>query len=263
MNEILDIRDYLKQFIDTPFIYIPNSGNCGDCLISYSTFLIFEELGLTYTVGNCQKIYNDETIIYGGGGNLVGLYSSVKEFLNKNSNNNSITMLPHTVCNEDEVVRNLLPNVTVFCREPRTYNYIKSHNEKIKTYLSKDMALYFNPGHFSIGCGILNAYRQDVEKTSISIPEDNVDLSWFYSLRGKDNYIENTKSKKICEEIVKKLIKHIAPYEIVNTNRLHVCILSSLMGKQVYLHNNSYWKNEEVYNYSLKDFDNIQFIKDE
>ena len=47
------------------------------------------------------------------------------------------------------------------------------------------------------------------------------------------------------------MINFLEEYKVVNTDRLHVAILASLLGKEVNFYPNSYTKNEAVYNYSL------------
>lgn len=47
------------------------------------------------------------------------------------------------------------------------------------------------------------------------------------------------------------MINFLEEYKVVNTDRLHVAILASLLGKEVNFYPNSYYKNEAVYNYSL------------
>ena len=54
----------------------------------------------------------------------------------------------------------------------------------------------------------------------------------------------------------------ISKYKVVNTNRLHGGIASSLLQKTVNLYPNSYWKNKAVYEYSLKDkYPKTKFIE--
>ena len=48
------------------------------------------------------------------------------------------------------------------------------------------------------------------------------------------------------------ILDYINKYEVVNTNRLHGAIGGSLLNKRVNFYKNSYWKNKEMYEYSLK-----------
>ena len=60
---------------------------------------------------------------------------------------------------------------------------------------------------------------------------------------------------------VKKGIEFVSQYKKVYTTRLHVAILSLLLGKEVIFFDNSYGKNSSFFDTWLKEVDNITFIK--
>lgn len=55
-------------------------------------------------------------------------------------------------------------------------------------------------------------------------------------------------------------LKIIAMHKTINTNRLHVAIAASMLGKNVKFYSNSYFKNKFVYEYSLINFSNVIWI---
>lgn len=59
-------------------------------------------------------------------------------------------------------------------------------------------------------------------------------------------------------EMVKSGVKFVSPYRKVITTRLHGCILSCLLGKEVVLIDNNYGKNAHFYDTWLRDFDNVR-----
>ena len=59
-----------------------------------------------------------------------------------------------------------------------------------------------------------------------------------------------------------ELIGALQKYEQVNTDRLHIAIAATLLGKKVKLFPNSYYKNRAVFEYSLKRFSNVSFVED-
>ena len=63
------------------------------------------------------------------------------------------------------------------------------------------------------------------------------------------------------EAMIKEGVEFISPYREVETTRLHGCILSILLNKQVVLVNNSYGKNRNFYESWLQDLDTIQLKK--
>jgi exopolysaccharide biosynthesis predicted pyruvyltransferase EpsI len=90
---------------------------------------------------------------------------------------------------------------------------------------------------------ILNAYRTDIESTNISKPSDNIDVSETFKL-GMDPDLALLSSVG--------LLRYIDKFEVINTNRLHGCIAGLLMNKRVNFYPNNYYKNEAVYNHSIK-----------
>jgi exopolysaccharide biosynthesis predicted pyruvyltransferase EpsI/GR25 family glycosyltransferase involved in LPS biosynthesis len=248
--EIFDIKNFLEKYKNKKIIYIPNPGNAGDSLIAYGTIQTFDKLGLNYDIGNIDEKYNNEILFFAGGGNLVGLYSDCKKFILNNKDSNEIVILPHTIKDEDKLLKSLGDNIKIICREKKSFDYVSSLiKNKENVFLSKDMAFYIDglDEYKNIkGKGVCNAYRKDVEKTNIYIPKDNIDLS---SELEKPN---NTQDKNVIKEVSLSIFKYISEYDIINTNRLHIAIASSLLDKNVNFYKNSYYKNEEIYKYSIK-----------
>lgn len=256
--EVLDIRVYLREnFSNKHVIYIPNNGNAGDSIIAHATLKVFKDAGIKWVQGRNVE-YKNQILFYGGGGNFVPPYGDCKAFVNKNvGKGNTLVILPHTIRSQDESLKRMDKNVIVFCREKTSYNYCAKLMKFASTnlFLSKDLALYLNPSPIpNINTRILDAYRVDAEKTNIPLPPNNVDIS---------KKFEDTrflKDVKYATQTTNKVMEFIRPYGIVNTNRLHIAIISCIMGKHVNFHPNSYYKNKAVYDYSLKDFVNIKWI---
>jgi exopolysaccharide biosynthesis predicted pyruvyltransferase EpsI len=73
-------------------------------------------------------------------------------------------------------------------------------------------------------------------------------------------YDGNMSDEHLVEQNVVDILSVINKYNIVNTNRLHVCIGAALLGKQVNFYPNSYYKNESIFLMSLKDkFPNVRW----
>ena len=262
INEILNeinIYDFFKNYQDKEIIYITNPGNAGDCLIVLGLFTIFDDLKITVTIGDPLKTYKNKILFYAGGGNLVGIYQNCKRFLLKNlKKNNEIIILPHTIKDEDLLIQNLDNNTKIICREKQSYAYVyKNIKKKNNVYLSKDTAFYikkldkYKNKNTNL---IFNSFRTDDEKTNIILPNDNYDLSTIKNgVYWKNNY-----------ELIKtadKLFSHLSKYKKIFTNRLHIAIAAHLLDKTVYFYPNSYYKNEAVYDYSLKHNNKINFHK--
>ena len=166
--EFFDIKNFLEKYKNKKIIYIPNPGNAGDSLIAYGTIQTFDKIGLNYEIGNIDEKYNNEILFFAGGGNLVGLYSDCKKFILNNKNNNEIVILPHTIKDEDELLKSLDDNIKIICREKKSFDYVSSLiKNKQNVFLSKDMAFYIdNIDEYKNknGKGVCNAYRKDVKK---------------------------------------------------------------------------------------------------
>ena len=247
-NEI-NIKTFLKQYIDREIIYVPNPGNAGDALIVYGTLTVFDEIGLNYIIGAPTKKYKNKLLFYAGGGNLVGIYKNCFKFFMNNKNENEIVLLPHTIKNEDELIMNLGKNIKIICRELTSYKYVYGLIlNKENVFLSYDMAFYIKNlnKYKKKGKGTLNCFRTDYEKTKIKIPDDNIDLSRVLS---KPNH---TYDKNIIKSVSFSIFEYLSKYSTINTNRLHMAIAGSLLNKKVVMYANSYYKNKAVYNYSIK-----------
>lgn len=143
--------------------------------------------------------------------------------------------------------------VYVFCRERYSYDLLSSMNfpENVHIHLSHDTAFYLSKEDFTLqnegGTYILVAPRRDRESA----------VTW---------KIKKTHPKKILFGDVYyatdfgSFVNIIGNACKVYTDRLHVAILSAILGKETYLYPNSYHKNKGVYELSLHGFPNVKFI---
>lgn len=215
-----------------------------------------------------------------------------------------VVVLPHTIHGNTQLLSQLGENVTLICRERVSYKHVKQHAPKAKVYLAHDMALLldaetllaFKPRYFSAmavraaykligsekahlyptfdsylsglrlsrandrqsapGTKIAHLFRTDIEKTQVALPADNLDASLAFNF-GVTSPIKATFT-------VHHLMKYLNSFDVINTNRLHVAIAAGLLGKQVNLSSNSYFKCRAVYDYSLKvAFPNISWASPE
>ena len=101
---------------------------------------------------------------------------------------------------------------------------------------------------------ILNAFRVDVEKTDIVIPEDNLDISDLFEL--------SSCQVDLALLATQKFLSYINRFDVINTNRLHVAIAATLLGKQVNLYGNNYFKIKAIYEFSLLNkFNNVKWME--
>lgn len=289
----MEVLDFLSELKGIDFYYFPNPGNAGDSVIACATYQVFNKLNLKFTVCDLNNVDVDlrgKVVVLGGGGNFINLYPNVRRFFQKYHDVcERIILLPHTVRDQDEIIKSLSGNVTLFAREIPSYDYLSSIETESKCYLDHDMALLMNisevPDYFLIRRKLtfalffrnvkrfvrsfsyrlrnrsqdLYVFRGDSESSNVAFFDygkvHNIDLSQAFAADSMDEYESF--------DTVNKMISFINSYQIVHTDRLHVCILSALLGKQVKFYANSYDKNKSIYEFSLKDrFDSVEFLGD-
>lgn len=282
MHTIQDLEKYLAQFTGQTIVYCPNPGNAGDGIIANATYQLFDKLNIQYqyvpTEVDAQRTAG-KVVVYGGGGNLVHPYPNARDFIARHHRGASrLVVLPHTIRSYPELFEEISGNVDLFCRDLPSYEFMSSVKTQANVYLSHDVALHtnvkltiqyrsaheqeyrdevvfsrrakrslrsaFHSVRNAAHPKTLHVFREDVERTAVAIPFSNVDLS--QTLCGLDM------SPFHARETASAFFAFIQRHDVVKTNRLHVCIASLLLGKEVHFYDNSYGKNMSIYNFSLK-----------
>lgn len=263
-----------------PIYYVPNRGNAGDSVITWAAISLFKrfDIDYRYCYDWTQIDPAGKVVVYGGGGNLIddcyacqrvmsALHDKVKRFI----------LLPHTVVGHGDFLRTLGDNVDLFCRELRSLEYLQNLPLKANVLLAEDLVfamdvsalrattmdfvrLFFISHRyrmrlrrnaafelrqfFTAQCETLHCVRTDGESTNMQSPEDNVDLSAVFAYGMKTELAARCASYRFC--------KFIDRHQQVETNRLHVGIVASLLGKQLKMHPNSYFKNQAIFELSMQ-----------
>lgn len=285
------IEKYLEQFKGEEIYYKPNPGNGGDALIAFSALQLFKKLKIDYKIISAPVDLTDKIVFYAGGGNLVDYYSHCANFVESNhSKVRKLIILPHTIKGHNELLSSLGTNVEIFCRELTSYNYMQQYKNIGGLYLDDDLVLDMEITPYllaykktkrlitlakvrfmaaSIYKGrkpistffrqigkekTLYAFRQDVESTNQDLPKGNVDLTGLINLSP-----EMTDEKKI-ERTCQRILSTMNRFDVIYTNRLHVCIPAAMLGKTVNFYDNAYHKNKSIYEFSLKEkFPNVNW----
>jgi exopolysaccharide biosynthesis predicted pyruvyltransferase EpsI len=252
--------------LDT-FTYIPNNGNMGDILIAKATFDFFENNKIKYRPFKGRPADN---IVYGGGGIWNEYYkNSWIKFLPFFCNAKKVVILPSSFYNCPELTKILDERFTVFCREKQSYDYLTAAKTNAKIILDHDMVFYMSEKAL---LGTINIYdkkallklsgdlnkvplaakfmRSDIEKNNDC--ESDMDLSSYLS---NDEFI----TPKEADFGAKVMLSVVDGVNAVITDRLHIAIAGALLGKQVYMLDNSYKKLSEVYKHSLSVLPNVHF----
>lgn len=251
----------------------------------------------SYETCTFPKIGKDVTVLFNGGGNLGDLYHEHMDFLLsviRHYPYNRVIVLPQTIYYEDVSLeekdfKELLSHEDLYicCRDKVVYNHIQESFGS-KALLLPDMA-------FCISESRLQPYikketnnkliieREDCEKSGSNINGDGVISDWpvfMYSFKRStflnkifkriadakillvtqiSNRIWNWYALRFFQKLmIKEGVEFISPYKTVETTRLHGCILSILLDKQIVLVNNSYGKNKNFFDTWLYDLDSIK-----
>lgn len=290
----INIHEYLRELAsDSDIVYCPNGGNAGDAMIASATYDLFAEMGVSFTLFDPERFDpRGKTLIYGGGGNLIPLYPSAHTFIERYHRSvRRLIVLPQTIQGHEDLLASLGANVDLLTRETISYNYVKRVTSGPQVFLADDLALSLYPptylakqeGWLRLSLNqknslyrkakwgvilvrescrrrcspeaseVLQAFRIDKERTRKTLPWTNVDVSRL--LKSKDL----SPAPAACT--TQMLLRFINNYREVQTDRLHVAIAAGMLGKQVKMYANNYYKCEAVYQYSLAGrFPQIQWM---
>lgn len=249
----------------------------------------------SYNTCSYPKLDTDVTILFQGGGNIGDLYPEHPEFLKslvRNYPNNRIIVFSQTVYyqNQENFQRDFeeLSSHKDFyfaARDLRSYELVRTHIGD-NALLVPDMAFYISNEVLDLYAlpkinETLYIKRNDCEVKDCKVSINNISISdWpvfehvirrstiintIYDrlfrmkllvpfLRKKwDTYAH----KKFRLLMIKEGVEFISQYKRVISERLHGCILSILMNKEVVIVDNSYGKNSTFYNTWLTKTDTI------
>lgn len=266
-KSVFEFLTDIRQEQTEPVYYVANPGNAGDAAIALGTFHLFDKVGIDYQIlhwdnDNLPDL-TGKTILFGGGGNLIeNRYADLYKIIGRYVDSNRCIVLPHTIFGYKDLVQRVQDgNLIIFCREETSYSRCVMANDgnNQNIFLDDDLAFsideeFLRPFRETAGRGTANCFRTDSEALGLySVPKDNHDisLSWngpFWS------------DKKLTEAVVSTLLAYLSEYEFIRTDRLHVAILSTLIGRKVFLYPNAYYKNKAIFEMSLKQYPETYFI---
>lgn len=261
--------------------YCPNPGNAGDALIAVATYQLLRAAGLAYRVVPPQCRAVPDTLVAGGGGNLVPNYPEIARLLRgAGTQARRVIILPHTIVGHENLVAAMDERYEVYCRELVSYDYVRTHCRGAQVRLAHDLALCLDVADaarfpWRLAWQLLWAdalpsaalllhllqdaaagwrrgapwtlYREDREARGAPRRDDqrNRDLSQVYAW---------TVAPEFCARVSTwLLLRALRGVAAVETDRLHITIAGALLGKPVRMHANSYYKNRAVYEMSLRD----------
>lgn len=287
-------NDYI--FLDIP--YYSNPGDTliwegTECLLKECSYKC-----LMKTAEECfkfPKLRENTIILLQGGGNWGDLWDRHQKFRLKviqKYKNHRIIILPQSIYykeldNWEKDATELFkhPDLHICVRDMPSCELVKDKNIK-NVYLLPDMAFCINSKYLlqfekSNNGRVLWVKRQDsempdyshlkidVDDTTLDIQDWPTMMSYdfvqinFYRIYNHRNFLlqgltDLYADKILRPHIVKEAVRFISQYNYIYTSRLHVAILSVLLGKPFTLIDNSYGKNLNLYKAWLSDIDTIK-----
>ncbi len=192
---------------------------------------------------------------------------------------------------EDEVFFAKHTNVVMCARDINSFEFMKQHFPHNRVLLVPDMAFFIDFKKYGAKQNLptertLFAKRIDKELKDNSWPEQipqtaevhdwptfefkakkyqRADyicgwLNFFANIKGIKSFnrlIDFQRNHFYRKEYLKYCVEFLSKYDTVYSTRLHIMIAAAMLGKQVYVIDNTYGKNISIYNTWLKDLDNI------
>ena len=251
--EFLHLEEELRAFTKgRRFLFVVSPGNWGDALIFAGTMRFLRARGFEFETvpfrfalrtphDELKQLSGHEEVVFVfmGGGGFLPHYIQARKFPKLVNNCDRVLVMPSTFP---------LPIKDLGLRETdKVYrrDNLGSINSAPDAAFCHDMAFCLGPLDGGAGHGPGYFFREDSERPKgLTLPAQNVDIS----KQGKET------------SPIYGFFQSLAKYETIFTNRLHVAIGGCLLGREVHLFPNSYFKNEAIFHSSLKaNFDRVHF----
>lgn len=232
-------------------------------------------------------------ILLHGGGNFGDVWRDMQDFrlaVMKRYPDNKIIIFPQTVfyenkalIKEDARIMGQHKNLTICARDRVSYELLKEYFSN-KILLVPDMAFCIPPMQLKKYSRTIKEKTLFLKRSDKEFKNTNYAFQTNYSVIVSDwpsmehsdwvqigmhciwkfnrlhmPFFTNCYAKFYRKELIKKGVRFISSYKEVYTTRLHVAILSVLLGKSFHIFDNSYGKNRAFYETWLNEVDNAIF----
>lgn len=229
---------------------LPNSGNCGDGLIYMGFRALCRRFSVSATEILAPRPARGRTLLVLGCGNLCGpFHFLLPHIIRYQEMFDRVVVLP---CSADpgcdpvgRWLRELPSHVTVLFREKASLELAVAATGRDTGWgLDDDLAVHvdYSPWMSDAGKGTLNAFRTDRESRGWKLPPGNLDISLWGS--ATDGHV---------------LPETITRYRVVRTDRAHVALCATLMGKETHVFPNGYHKVRGIFEQTLSRYPNARF----
>lgn len=272
------LEDVLKDFPDGDFFVLEPGGNFGDLLIYDGAEKLFERESHSYRPIRRRSIpsaalgyirlglrslpfgASPSAVYIHGGGNFNEMWGDGVHLFELAARlyDCPIVVGPQSCQFEETDPRDIFADVDnrveFVCRERYSLELmspVEKEFDNVTLHLSQDTALYLEPSDYPavepVSEYILVALRTDKESANPA-PD----------LPKNAEVVESDVSLEA--ESLNEFIETIARAEKVYTDRLHVALTASIFDTETVFYDNVYHKNCGVYEYSLADDPNVEFV---
>lgn len=269
--------------------YLPNQGNPGDALIAAGAWQLFDDIDIAPRYTTVKKITAGDTVIYGGGGNLVPGYHNCSDFLERclAVKVAQALVLSQSIRGHEALLKRLDQRYTLVCRDVASMERVRATGTGANILFAPDLALYVNAERLfdrvqtyeglrlrmvfvrngrrlayrrweialnrlrPLMLGDVEILRTDGESTAGQYGDPNLDVPRFYG--------SPFSSRAESDIVSADLLWLFAQTRRIRTNRLHVGVAAALMGCEVTFLDNDYGKISAIYDAWLGPVANIRF----
>lgn len=295
------ILSVLIPLVDSDYIYLdlPYHSNIGDTLIwqgteDFLSQIVHKCVYKSASIVDLPELDTRIVIILHGGGNFGDVWRFHSELRNQvieRYPDNRIIILPQTIhynsietLKEDASLMSKHKDLHICARDVRSKELLDSYFQN-NHYLLPDMAFCINVKNLKdqvvksnkIGL-FLKRIDKELGNLPLSIPEGYEVRDWptieasplfqqiFNCILRFKPFLGNRVVDLYANHIYRPLmvkcgVRFVSQYQDIHTTRLHVAILSVLLGKAFTFYDNSYGKNSQFYHTWLFDIDTITLMK--
>ncbi|MCG7572982.1 hypothetical protein MHM39_05335 [Phaeobacter sp. CNT1-3] len=255
--EFDQLAAHIKSVLNgRPALFVINPGNWGDSLIREGAEAFLRHYGIPYvgvrfkdlikkrltlTEAKARTFHDDPVLIFNGNGAFCPHYQTLGRVAELSQEFKTSIILPSTYA-VDVPAGTFAPDTHLFVRDR-----FQSQDRLPDVPFCHDMAFFLElsdePATHNLGL----LFREDGEAPEgFELPDGNIDVSKF----GR------------AHTPIDGFVRHIAQYERIETNRLHVGIAAALLKREVQISSNDYFKIGAIFDSSIRDyFPNAQFVE--
>ena len=244
--------DHLRTLRGRNISVLLNKGNRGDGIIMMGGRRLGQELGLQWReIWYPEPAQGDVLLVYGAGAFTANFNAMADHVTHYERNFQEIVILPASFEAQAPRIRRFLQGLdarkyTLYCRERISLNAVQALRPDLPVRFSHDLGFHADLSAWvgTPGKGTLATFREDVEKR---VYRDVAADERFDASGGR-------------EDEPLELVKAIARFERIHSDRLHVAVVGALLGKEVILYEGAYHKIRGVFEASLSHFPTVHLV---